>query len=92
MSFNPPDFWGKERRPKLKQLAVYDDWMMCQYVVDALRGAGFYAERQPIVGPSFKEDILKKYKGLYQPTCAVMVAENQYREASKFLDEWSSQL
>ena len=92
MTFNPPDYWDKKRQPKLKQLAVYDDWMMCQYVVDALTNAGFYAERHSAVQPYFDPKAVKKLKGLYQPTCVVMVAESQYHEAQEFMDEWTAQL
>ena len=92
MGFNPPDFWSKERKPKLKQLAVYDDWMMCQYVVNALTDAGFYAEHHSAVQPFYDPKTVKKLKGLYQPTCVVMVAESQYNDAFDFIEEWSAQL
>ena len=92
MSFNPPNFWERKRQPKLKQLAVYDDWMMCKYVVDALTDAGFYAESHPAVQPYYDPKLVKRFKGLYQPTRVVMVAENQYDDAWDWLEEWTSQL
>jgi len=92
MSFNPPDFWGKERKPKLKQLGAYDDWIMCQYVVDALTDAGFYAERHHAVAPFYDPKIVKRFPGVTQPTCVVMVAANQYDDARDFMDEWTAQL
>jgi len=91
MTFNPPDYWG-HGKPKLKQLAVYDDWLMCQYVVDALTDAGFYAESHSAVQPYFNPKIVKRFKGIKQPTCVVMVAEKQYDEAEEFMDEWTAQL